>query len=121
MCNTYKRDELSGLCIIKDGPSHHVTLMMCVCCMRAEEVQQLRQWDLLDFSKDHSDPCWTGQTVEFAVKLKLWRTKSEKRDRDKGSVGVICFLKVNYLCEDQQGQKYSIGLHLMCSIDREYN
>lgn len=31
--------------------------------MGAEEVQQLRGCDLLDFSKDHSDPCWTGQTV----------------------------------------------------------
>lgn len=33
--------------------------------MAGEEVQQLRERNVLDFSKDHSDPYWTGQTFLF--------------------------------------------------------
>ncbi len=48
---------------ISYGSSCNATLRMCGFCVRAEEVQQLGECDLLDLCKDHSDPCWTGQTV----------------------------------------------------------
>lgn len=55
-----------------DTPTQHVSkqenvkavLGMCVWIVTVEEQRDAAagECDLMDFSKDHSDPCWTGQT-----------------------------------------------------------
>lgn len=49
-----------------------------LCPVGAEEVQQLRESPSLDFSKDHSDPYWTGQTFKMQATRSLRGGKKER-------------------------------------------
>lgn len=49
-----------------------------LCPVGAEEVQQLRECRSLDFSKDHSDPYWTGQTFKLQATWSLGGGKKER-------------------------------------------
>lgn len=49
-----------------------------LCPVGAEEVQQLRDCRSLDFSKDHSDPYWTGQTFKLQATRGLGGGKRKK-------------------------------------------
>lgn len=80
------------------GHPNDATLRLCL--MRAEEVQQLRERDLYYYCKDHTDPCWTGQTVccvVGALEGKIQEVRSCWSHLD------VCCLNVDHCFWGQQG------------------